>query len=107
MRSLRLGVAVVGLAIALLACFSAAAGAQVTVGQLSSAGHGLPCEFSQPADEIVTEAATGTSYVVPPPGGVITSWSTASFIASPNQRLGLKVFRPAGPNTFTALAQDE
>ena len=44
---------------------------------------------------------------MPAPGGVITSWTTTSWLSKPKQKLGLKVFRPAGPNTYTALAEDD
>jgi len=82
------------------------AGAQIVVGQVANSGNAIQCEYASPADELVTQAATGTSYAIPAPGGVITSWSTTSFLPTANQRFGLKVFRASGPNTFTALAQD-
>jgi PASTA domain/IPT/TIG domain len=81
--------------------------AQITVGQVAAKSNFGFCSFTQAEDEINTSVAAGASYAVPPPGGVITSWTTTSWIPAPEQKLGLKVFRPAGPNTFIALAQDD
>jgi len=86
---------------------AAPASAQITVGQVATEKNAGDCSFSQPGDEIVTSVAAGTSYAVPPPGGAITSWTTTSWIPNPEQKLGLKVFRPAGPKTYIALAQDD
>jgi hypothetical protein len=86
---------------------AAPAAAQVTVGQVATKEDFGVCGFVADYDEIVTAVATGTSYAVPPPGGLITSWTTTSWIPAANQRPGLKVFRPAGPNTYTALAEDD
>jgi hypothetical protein len=86
---------------------AAPAAAQVTVGQVATEDNYSLCSFTTAGDEINTSVAAGPSYAVPAPGGVITSWTTTSWISNPQQKLGLKVFRPAGPNTFTALAEDD
>jgi hypothetical protein len=99
--------AIVILAVLAGLAMAAPAAAQITVGQVAAESNFGFCSFSQAEDEINTSVAAGTSYAVPPPGGVITSWTTTSWISGPEQKLGLKVFRPAGPNTFVALAEDD
>lgn len=106
MKARRLLAALTATAVALLAS-SANAGAQVTVGQIATEDNADLCSFTNPGDELITSVGAGQGYAVPAPGGLITSWSTASWIPNPEQKLGLKVFRPAGPNTFTAIGQDD
>lgn len=85
---------------------SAAAAAQVTVGQLApGTSPRLECEFNRPLDEAQILTSSGTSYVVPFPGGAITSWSTNAG-AGAGQTLGFKVFRPLGPGVFQVVAHD-
>ncbi len=86
---------------------AAPAAAQVTIGQVATKEDFGVCGYAVAEDEIVTAVAAGPSYAVPPPGGVITSWTTTSWLSKPKQTLGLKVFRPEGSNTFTALAEDD
>jgi hypothetical protein len=93
-------------AIAALAT-AAPATAQITVGQTATEANFGHCSFTNAYDEIITSVAAGASYAVPAPGGVITSWTTTSWIPNPQQKLGLKVFRPDGPNTYIALAEDD
>jgi len=45
------------------------------------------------------------SYVVPPGGGAITSWSILAGEAT-GQIAGLKVFRPVAPNTYLVVGED-
>ncbi len=78
----------------------AAANAQaapVTIGQLAAPDPPTVCNGGS-NDFIQAQIASGNSYVVPPPGGVITSWSTN---AGPGlgQTLKMKVFSPtSGPS---------
>lgn len=78
----------------------------VTLGQTAPASAPLfHCEFPGPFDEFQLAVAGGNSYVVPPPGGVITSWSTMPG-ATTGQQLALKIFRPLGGAFFQVVAQD-
>ena len=102
----------VRLAISIVIAFAALAivtpaSAQVTIGQVANAENAGNCSFSAPGDEVNTSVAAGPSYSVPAPGGLITSWTTTSWLSKPKQKLGLKVFRPAGPKTYIALAEDD
>jgi hypothetical protein len=84
----------------------ASAQAQVTIGQLAPPNPAASCESTTKAyDEVQTSLASGTSYAVPAPGGVITSWSTNATTAG-GQLLGLKVFRPTGLNLYLTVAHD-
>lgn len=84
---------------------SASAEAQVTIGQLAPTPNPVDCDFPGPFDEIQTAVAAGASYVVPA-SGAITSWSTNAGKGA-GQRLGLKVFRPTGPDSFLVVGQDD
>lgn len=88
----------------LLATAGAAAGAQITVGQLAPAPDTLlSCNAPAGYDELQVSVSSGNSYVVPS-AGAITSWST-QVGPNPGQSLGLKVFRPAGAS-YQVVAQD-
>lgn len=102
---MRLAIPIVAVLAAL--AIAAPATAQVTIGQVATKEDFGVCGYAVAEDEIVTAVAAGASYAVPPPGGVITSWTTTSWLSKPKQTLGLKVFRPNGSNTFTALAEDD
>jgi hypothetical protein len=64
------------------------AGAQVTVGQVATKEDFGVCGFTFSEDEVVTVVAAGASYAVPPPGSVITSWATTSWISKPTNVAG-------------------
>jgi IPT/TIG domain-containing protein/PASTA domain-containing protein len=91
----------------ILACLavSASAQAQVTIGQLAPTNPLANCHHSSEYDEVQVKVSSGASYVVPAPGGVLTSWSTNA-AAGAGQTMGLKIFRPAALGTFTILAHD-
>ena len=97
------------LALAAVACFALLTGtafAQVTVGQLTPEANPLTeCDYSAPYDEFSTSVTSGTSYVVPAPGGALTSWSTNAG-AGTGQLLGLKVIRPSGSGSYTVVGVD-
>jgi hypothetical protein len=92
--------------VALAGALPAAAPASVTIGQLAPS-------FPPPAecvggtfDNVQGNLATGNSYVVPPGGAAITSWSTNA-AAGAGQMLKLKVFRKiAEPATYMAVGHD-
>lgn len=88
--------------VALIGCSSAQA---LTIGQLAPANPPASCSHTSEYDEVQVKIASGTSYVVPAPGGVITSWSTNA-AAGEGQSMSFKVFRPTGVNTFTVVAHD-
>jgi hypothetical protein len=58
----------------------------------------------QSYDELQTSVAAGNSYVAPS-AGVITAWST-QVGTTPDQVLGMKIYRPAGPETYLVVGQD-
>lgn len=91
---------------AALALFCGSASALVTVGQVAPGvspeiNCGAPIGF----DEFQRTVASGASYAVPAPGGVLTSWSTNAG-AGPGQKFELKVFRPTGPDSYLVVAHD-
>jgi hypothetical protein len=89
-----------------MALLCASASAQVTVGQLAPAASLEPsCGYETPWDEFQTSVASGASYAVPAPGGVITSWSTN---AGPGvgQLFEMKIFRPMSPSAYLVVAHD-
>lgn len=93
-------------AVASFALLAGTASAQVIVGQVApTANPPAECEEPDPYDEFQIGVGAGASYVVPAPGGVITSWSTNAG-AGIGQLLELKVFRPTGPGTYLVAAQD-
>ena len=96
---------VTGLMIMLALLLSASAAAQITVGQ-TAPGVSPPaeCEEGSAFDEIQSQTAGGTSYVVPT-AGVLTSWSTNA-AAGPNQTLTLKVLHRVGALSYTVAAHD-
>lgn len=102
-RTVRISTAV-SLAILAALAIASTAPAQVTVGQTAPATP-FHCEFTGGFDEIQTSVAAGTSYVVPAPGGVITSWSTKTG-PTPGQSLGMKVFRPVGVNSYQVVGHN-
>jgi hypothetical protein len=89
-------------------CLVAAAPAHAaTIGQLAP---GTPasgiCGFDD-EDIVQTTVTSGNSYVVPPFGARIVSWSTNASMASGNQlRYTLKVFRKLGPGSYRVVAHD-
>jgi hypothetical protein len=92
--------------VAALALLSASAGAQVTVGQLApTAALESNCGYDMPWDEFQTSVATGASYAVPAPGGVITSWSTNAGPGA-GQLFEMKIFRPMSPSAYLVVAHD-
>lgn len=86
-----------------LFAMSSTASAQITLGQLATTTP-VNCIEPQPFDEVPTSVATGNSYVAPT-AGVITSWSTQVGV-EPGQMLGMKVYRPAGVETFQVVGLD-
>jgi hypothetical protein len=90
---------------ALLACSSAAA-QQVTIGQTApDTSLGAVCQWSVPYDQFQVAVSEGAGYVVPAPGGAITSWSTNAR-AGLGQALGLKIFRPDGGPEYSVVGHD-
>jgi hypothetical protein len=83
---------------------SSSAQAQVTIGQLAPTNPPATCQHGSEYDELQVKVASGSSYVVPA-SGVITSWSTNAAEGT-GQSLGLKIFRPSGPSTYTIVGQD-
>lgn len=105
MRRYRIPVLALVAAALIAALFSASAAAQVTIGQLAPTVAEPPdCEYLAPFDEFQLRVSSGSGYVVPAPGGVITSWSTNATAGS-GQKLELKVFRPQG-GSYLVLAHD-
>jgi hypothetical protein len=80
---------------------SATAQAQIPLGQIAPPNPFAYCG-NGPFDLIQTSLASGTSYTVPAPGGVITSWSTNAS-AGVGQLLSFKVYRPAGVGKFLVV----
>lgn len=78
--------------------------APVTIGQLAPPNPEAVCNQG-PSDGLVTSASIGTSYTVPAPGGVITSWSTEAAIGA-GQSFKFKVYRPAPSPNFLVVGQD-
>ena len=89
-------------------CLVAAAPARAaTIGQLAP---GTPasgiCGFDN-RDIVQTTVISGNSYVVPPFGARIVSWSTNASTASGNTLLyTLKVFRKLGTGSYRVVAHD-
>jgi hypothetical protein len=82
----------------------ASAQALTTIGQLAPANPPTTC-VGGPNDAVQAQLSSGTSYSVPAPGGVITSWSTNA-AAGTGQTLKLKVFLPVSANSYTVVAHD-
>lgn len=92
-------------AVAALAALGApSAQALTTLGQLAAANPPPVCSGG-PGDIVQAVLSGGPSYVVPAPGGAITSWSTNA-AAGAGQTLKLKVFRPVSASTYTVVAHD-
>jgi hypothetical protein len=89
-------------------CLVAAAPAHAaTIGQLAP-GTPAPdiCGFEN-KDIVQTTVTSGNSYVVPPFGARIVSWSTNASMTSGNQLLyTLKVFRKLGAGSYRVVAHD-
>jgi hypothetical protein len=107
MRAARITFAV-ALALALAAIPAAGAGAVVTVGQTAPVSEAPYCSgFFYNLDALQASAAAGPSYVVPAPGGVITSWSTqAGLDEGETQEEALEIMRPSGGDSYTKIAID-
>ena len=92
------GIATTFLAVLALA---APAHAAVTLGQTASTNEA--CAAPNFA-EVQNEVADGTSYTVPAGGGAITGWQHQARDIN-NAMMKLKVFRPAGGASFTAIGE--
>jgi hypothetical protein len=95
---------VAGVVVGALA-LSASAPAAVTIG--ATGGNGAaecPPDFTWAQD---STAVGSPAYVVPPGGGVITSWSHDRGPAAATAQLRLKVFRKTGPNTYLTVGQSD
>jgi hypothetical protein len=77
----------------------------LTIGQLAPTNPPATCHHNSEYDEVQVKVASGPGYVVPAPGGVITSWSTNAAEGA-GQSLGLKIFRPSALGTYTIVGQD-
>jgi hypothetical protein len=83
----------------------ASGSAAVTIGATGgSATADCPPDFTWAQD---SSAVGSPSYVVPPGGGVITSWSHDRGPASAMAQLRLKVFRKAGPDTYLTVGHSD
>jgi hypothetical protein len=98
----RLGLAVCIAAVLGLA-YASPAGAAVTIGQ--TAPTTPPVQCSVQTDQLQPTVTSGTSYVVPPGGVTITSWSTRAG-ASVGQQLEMKVFRLVSGLTYKVVGHD-
>ena len=88
-----------------LTASAAPAVASVTLGQLE-AGNPPPANCNNgPVDQVPVAVSSGPSYVVPPGGGVITSWSHNAADGS-GQMFELKIFRNVSGSTFQVVAHD-
>jgi Ca2+-binding RTX toxin-like protein len=77
----------------------------VTIG--ATGGNGAaecPADFTWAQN---STAVGSPSYVVPPGGGVITSWSHDRGPALPTAQLRLKVFRKTAPNTYLTVGHSD
>lgn len=97
-------VTIIAAAVAALGLLPAAAQAQVTLGQLAPANPPASCTAG-PYDMVPTGVTSGNSYVVPPGGGAITSWSTNA-AAGVGQQLKFKVYRPLNGGAFLVVGHD-
>ena len=95
---------VTGLA-TLLLLPGAASAAPVTIGQLApGTSPSANCVVS-PFDSLQPTVTSGNTYVVPVGGAVVTAWSTNA-AAGAGQMLKMKIFRPAGGDTYTVVGHD-
>src|SRR4051812_34706027 len=92
------------LMLAVVGAMSASAEAAVQIGETFAPG--LPVVNCKGGLTIQMAAADGTSYTVPSPGGVITSWSFEAAAPPTPTYLEFNVFRPAGPDHFTVAGED-
>jgi hypothetical protein len=83
---------------------SSSAGA-VTIGQLAAAPTNTFCGNAN-SDYLQPTVTSGTTYVVPPFGATITSWSTQAGASAPGALVSFKVFRGLGGNTYQVVAAD-
>jgi hypothetical protein len=85
--------------------FTAAPASAATIGQLAPDNPAMALCGFQDRDIVQTTVTSGSTYVVPPYGATIVSWSTN---ASPEttQLYTFKVFRRLGPARFTVVAHD-
>jgi hemolysin type calcium-binding protein len=81
----------------------ATASAAATVGQVFAPTNATNTNESAVQDTV----SSGNSYVVPPPGGVLTSWSHQADLAAPNMQLALRVFTKQADPNFTPIAESE
>jgi hypothetical protein len=99
-------VAIGTLAVASLAATASPAGA-VTIGQVAPTTPTTNC--TTPTDRIQPTVTSGTSYVVPGTGGIVswrlTSWSTNAG-AGANVQLKMKVFRNVTGTTYSVVGHD-
>jgi hypothetical protein len=103
----RRGRAVAGTLLAVLASLTAssAAAAATTIGQLAPPDSPKVCTIS-PRDALQPTVTSGNTYVVPPGGVAITSWSTNAAPGA-GQMLEMKVFRKvAEPGTYRVVGHD-
>jgi hypothetical protein len=94
--------------VALLAVSASAPAAHLPVGETAwTPGQLEECTSGDPqgALQLSLNVNLGRGYVVPPPGGAITWWSTLASGAG-SQLAGLKVFRPVAPNTYVVVGED-
>jgi hypothetical protein len=85
---------------------AASASAQVVVGQVAPPGTLSECAgYAEPFEEMQASVTSGASYVVPAPGGAITSWGTNAGPGA-EQLLRFKVFRPVSVGKYRVVATD-
>ena len=102
----RCGIALLGVAAVLVASsllpFSARA---VTIGQLAAVPTATFCGNAN-SDYLQPTVTSGNSYVVPPFGATITSWSTQAGASAPGALVSLKAYRQVTGNTYRVVGQD-
>ena len=76
-----------------------------TIGQLAGAPTNTFCGNAN-SDYLQPTVTSGNSYVVPPFGATITSWSTQAGASAPGALVAFKVYRRVAGNTFQVVGLD-
>ena len=104
--SRRGGIALLGVAALLTASWLLPSSARAaTIGQLAQAPTNTFCGNAT-SDYLQPTVNSGNTYVVPPFGATITSWSTQAANSAPGAMVSFKVFRGLGGNTYRVVGLD-